>query len=119
MEPSEKVHDTVRKVSAGKVDIPTNSKPYNDNFHIDRSRLGEHYEYDPEAKNDYGGKGNHVRVPNSIRRNAIGSMGDLRARATYKDETQPGNNTGSEPCCVPEPYPPYSKNPMFTKRKGE
>ena len=115
-QPSERVHDTFRSRSAGNVRVPTNAKPLDDNFHVDRSRLGEHEEYDPEAKNDWGGKGKMVRVANDIRLNALSAMGDLRAKSSNRDPDQDESNTGTGPCCAPAPYAPYGKNPIYRKR---
>jgi hypothetical protein len=119
VQPSNKVHDTFRKRSGGKVDIPVNSKPGFDQFHVSRERLGTHDEFDPEAANDWGGKGKYVQTPNDIRRNAIGAMGDLRAKSSFRNPDNETKDTGSGPCCAPSLYPPYSQNPMFKGRKGE
>jgi hypothetical protein len=62
--PSEQVHDTFRRRSYGKIDAPTNSKPMDDSFHVDRSRLGVHSEWDETAPNEWGGKGKVVEVSN-------------------------------------------------------
>ena len=85
--PSNKVHDKFRERSAGLIDIPTNSKRVFDQFHVSRERLGSHEEYDAEVPNDWGGKGKYVEKPNDIRRNAIGAMGDILAKSSFK---QPG-----------------------------
>ena len=58
-------------------------------------------------------------VPNDIRLNAIGAMGDLRAKASYVSVDGPSDNTGTGPCCAPSPYPPSGMNPMYRKRRGE
>lgn len=118
-EPSERVHDVFRRKSFGKVDMDANSKPATDDFHIDRSRLGVHDEYDPEAPNDWGGKGKFVPKPNDIRLNVISSMGDLRRKSSYASVDGPSNDTGTGPCCIPAPYPPSGMNPMYKKRRGE
>lgn len=110
------IHDQYRPRNAGSVDIPTNSKPGFDNFHQDRSRLGEHCEWDPDAPNEWGGKGKTVYVPNDVRLNAMSSMGDLRAKSSNKDPDQDKRDTGSGPYDVPMGYPPYSRNPIFKKR---
>jgi len=111
------ISDTFRSRSGGKVSIPTNSKPYDDSYHLDRSRLGVHQEWDPDAKNEWGGTGKMVEKPNDIRLNAIGAMGDIRAKSSNRQadsETNP--DTGSGPCCAPTLYPPNRTNPMFRKR---
>ena len=117
--PSEQVHDVFRRRNFGKVDVEANSKPATDNFHIDRSRLGVHDEFDPDAPNEWGGKGKLVPVPNDIRRNAIGAMGDICAKSSDASLDAPSNNTGTGPCCIPAPYPPSGMNPMYKKRRGE
>jgi hypothetical protein len=118
--PSNRVHDTFRERSAGKVNIPVNSKPAFDQFHISRERLGTHEEYDETAPNDYGGTGKYVETPNDIRRNVVGAMGDILAKSSFKNPEH-SENTGSGPCCVPYLPGPYSnsKNPMYKGRKGE
>ena len=113
------IHDQFRRRSFGKVDAPSNSKPMDDDFHVDRSRLGVHDEYDPEAANDWGGHGKFVPVANNIRLNAIGAMGDIRAKSSNVSPDAPSDNTGTGPCCVPSPYPPAGMNPMYRKRRGE
>lgn len=114
------IHDTFRRRNAGKVDAPFNSKPGFDNLHVDRSRLGTHEEWDETARNDYGGTGKYVEVPNDIRRNAIGAMGDLCAKSSsWQPDAETGRDTGSGPRCMPELYPPNAHNPMYKKRKGE
>jgi hypothetical protein len=117
--PSERVHDTFRRRSFGKVEVPANSKPYDDNFHIDRSRLGVHDEYVAEAPNEWGGHGKFMPVANNIRLNAIGAMGDLRAKSSNVSLDAPSDNTGTGPCCVPSSYPPSGTNPIYRKRRGE
>lgn len=116
--PNNRVHDTFRSRNAGNVSIPVNSKPLDDSFHIDRSRLGTHEEYDPEAKSDWGGKGKYVPVANDIRLNAIASMGDIRAKSSSRSLDQDESNTGTGPCCPSPSSPPYGKNPMYRKRRG-
>ena len=117
--PSNRVHDTFRPRNYGKVDAPDNTKSAVDNFHIDRSRLGVHDEWDETVPNDWGGKGKMVQVANDIRLNAIGAMGDLRAKSSYASVDGPSDNTGTGPCCIPAPYPPSGVNPMCKKRRGE
>lgn len=117
--PSERVHDEFRRKSFGNVDAPVNSKPATDRFHLDPSRLGQHSEWDETAPNDWGGKGKMVDVPNDIRLNAIGAMGDLRAKASYRSVDNPSSETGTGPCCIPAPYPPNATNPMYRRRRGE
>lgn len=118
--PSNKVHDNFRRRSIGDgATMPTNSKSYCDNFHVDRSRLGVHEEYDSETKNDWGGKGRFVEVPNDIRRNAVSAMGDLRAKSSNRNPDQEAQTTGSGPCCAPSLYPPNATNPMYRKRKED
>lgn len=117
--PSEQVHDTFRPRSIGfDSTMPFNSKPATDNFHVDRSRLGVHDEYDPEAPNDWGGKGKTVEVPNSIMDNIRGAMGGLGARSSFKkveDPRAPTKTEGPTPCCY-EPRP--EGNPLM-RRKGD
>lgn len=116
--PSNRVHDKFRERNAGLIDIPTNSKRAFDQFHVSRERLGSHEEYDATVPNDWGGTGKYVEKPNDIRRNAIGAMGDICAKSSFK---QPGKeeDTGAGPRCVPHLPNPYSKNPMYKKRPGE
>ena len=118
-QPSNKVHDTFRYKNSGKTEIFTNSKPATDNFHVDRSRLGTHDEYDPDVKNDWGGMGKFVPKPNDIRLNAVSAMGDLRAKSSYRSVDAPTNDTGTGPCCIPPSCPPNGMNPMYRKRNGE
>jgi hypothetical protein len=117
--PSERVKDTFRSRNYGKVQVPTNSKPATDSFHVDRSRLGVHDEYDPEAPNDWGGKGKYVPVQNSIMDNVRGAMGGIGARSSFKSVHEPADPTKTEgpaPCCYEGPRP--DSNPLM-KRKGD
>lgn len=117
--PSNRVHDTFRRRNYGKVDAPDNTKSATDNFHIDRSRLGVHDEYDPDAPNDWGGKGRYVPAPNSIMDNVRGSMGGIGACSSYKNVNDPAEPTKTEgECCVPSPYGRSAKNPL-TRTKGD
>lgn len=118
-QPADQVHDTFRRRNAGKVDAPFNSKRATDSFHVDRSRLGTHEEWDPEAKNEWGGTGKYVETPNNIRRNVVRAMGDLRAKASNRDLNAPSSDTGAGPHSVPSAYAPYGKNPMYKKRREE
>jgi hypothetical protein len=118
-EPSNRVHDRYQFRNAGKVSVPTNAKPAFNSFHVDRERLGTHEEWDPEAKNDYGGTGKYVTKPNSIRLNAISAMGDLRAKSSNRDLNVPSEDTGTGPHFIPSAYAPYGKNPMYKKRGQE
>ena len=113
------IHDTFRSVSGGNVRIPVNSKPGFDDLHVDRSRLGVHEEWDPEAKNDWGGTGKYVETPNNIRLNVVGAMGDIAAKSSYRNADNETRDTGSGPRCTPVLYPPNSQNPMYRKKKGE
>lgn len=118
-EPSDHVCDTFRERNGGKVDIPVNSKPANDNYHLDQSRLGMHEEWDGTVKNDWGGTGKFVPVRNDVRRNAIAAMGDLRARSSNTVIDAPSNDTKTGPCCPSVTYPSEAMNPMYRKRRGE
>lgn len=115
-QPSERVHDVYRRKNGGKVDMSTNSKPGFDNFHVDRSRLGVHEEYDREAPNDWGGKGKFVEKPNNIRLNAVAGMGDIRFKSSNRNPGNEQSDTGAGPRCDPTLYPPWSKNPIYRKR---
>lgn len=118
MNPSNRVHDTFRQRSIGKGGTaPFNSKSSVDAFHVAQSRLGTHDEWNPDAKNDWGGTGKYEQQPNDIRRNAISAMGDIRAKSSYRNPGQETKGTGAGPCCEPTLYPPYSKNPMYKKRR--
>lgn len=118
--PSERVHDEFRSRSIGKGGTaPFNSKPATDNFHVDRSRLGHHDEWDPDAKNDYGGTGKYVPVHNSIMDNVRGAMGGIGARSSFKcvdDPDKPTKTEGDVPCCGYESRP--RSNPLM-RRKGD
>jgi hypothetical protein len=117
-DPSNKVHDQFRSRSAGVVRVPSNSKPANDDFHIDRSRLGVHEEYDPEAKNDWGGTGRFVERQNSITDNARASAGDIRACASYKNVHDPEKPTNSD--CMPcAPFPGRFRQNPINRRGGD
>jgi hypothetical protein len=117
--PSERVHDNFRSRNYGKVEAPDNTKPATDNFHIDRSRLGVHDEYDPEAPNEWGGTGKYVPVPNDIRLNALSAMGDLRAKSSNASVDAESDETGAGPRCILSPCPPAGTNPIYKKRKGD
>lgn len=114
------VHDTFRRRNAGKVEAPFNSKPATDDFHVDRSRLGFHEEWDPEARSDYGGKGKYVPVANSIMDNVRGAMGGIGAHASFRsvhELAEPTKTEGDAPCCTSDGYRPRS-NPLM-RRKGD
>lgn len=117
--PSEKVHDRYRSVSGGNVSIPVNSRRLNDPAYVDQSRLGVHEEWDPDAKNDWGGTGKMVETPNNVRLNAIGAMGDICAKSSNRNPENEVRDTGAGPRCTPVLYPPNSTNPMYRRRKGE
>lgn len=113
------VHDTFRSRSAGMINVPVNSKPAFDQFHVSRERLGTHEEFDPEAPNDWGGKGKYVPTQNDIRRNALAAMGDIRAKSSFRNPDNGQEDTGTGPCCVPYSSAPYGRNPMYRKQRGE
>jgi hypothetical protein len=117
--PSERVHDVFRRKSGGKVSMSTNSKPATDNFHIDRSRLGVHEEYDPDVPNDWGGTGKYVEAPNSIMDNVRGAVGGICAKSSYKSVHEPAAPTSgpnSVPCCAGEYRP---ENQPILRRRGD
>lgn len=99
--PNDFVHDKYRSKNFGVVDMPSNSKPATSNFFVDRSRLGFHDEYDPEVKNDWGGRGKYVPVANRIVDNARDSQMMMGAKSSFKDINAPSEPTGSEICCAP------------------
>ena len=117
--PSERVRDVFRKRDYGKIQCPENSKPATDDFHVDRSRLGMHEEYDPEAPNDWGGKGRYVPVHNSIMDNVRGAMGGIGARSSFRSVHEPAEPTKTEgppaPCCD---FDRPRNNPLM-RRKGD
>ena len=118
-QPSNKVHDTFRYKSGGKTEICTNSKPATDNFHVDRSRLGTHDEYDPDVKNDWGGMGKYVPKPNSIMDNVRGAMGGIGYRSSFKSVHDPAEPTQTQGTCRPPSiYGPCASNPL-TRTKGD
>lgn len=109
--------DVFRPRNAGKVTIPVNAKPTQDQFHLDRSRLGVHEEWDETAPNDWGGKGKMVTVQNDVLQNAVASCGDIRTRSSNVYEDGESNNSGSGPCCVPSvPLPYGGRNPLLRKK---
>ena len=116
--PSNRVHDTFRRRQYGNVEAPDNTKSATDNFHIDRSRLGVHDEYDPEVANEWGGKGKYVPKPNSIMDNVRGSMGGIGACSSYKNVNEPKEPTPTEGGCCPSPYGSSARNPL-TRKKGD
>lgn len=114
-----RVHDVFRRRPYGNVEAPANSKPATDNFHIDRSRLGVHDEFDPEEPNDWGGKGKYVPKPNSIMDNVRGAMGGIGYRSSYKSVHEPAEPTRTQgECCAPSPYGRSAQNPL-TRTKGD
>jgi hypothetical protein len=116
--PSNRVSDTFRNRNYGKIEAPQNTKSATDNFHIDRSRLGVHDEFDPEVANDWGGKGKYVLKPNSIMDNVRGAMGGIGARSSYKSVHEPAEPTCTESPCCPSPYGSSARNPL-TRTKGD
>jgi len=114
------VHDTFRPKSIGfGKTVQTNSKPAQDDFHLDRSRLGTHDEWDENAPNDWGGKGKYVPKKNDVLLNALGAMGDICAKSSNVYEDGKTSDTGSGPCCVPSAPSPYGRNPIYNKKRGE
>ena len=115
--PSERVVDGFRSKNYGKVDMPANSKRVADSsFFIDQSRLGTHEEYDPEAKNDWGGTGKFVEKPNSIMDNVRSTMGGIGCLGSYKSVHEPVMPTNlNEPCCPSMPTW-AGRNPLTTRR---
>ena len=116
--PSEKVHDVYRRRNYGVVNAQDNTKPTTDSFHVDRSRLGEHEEYDPEAKNDWGGTGKYVKKPNSIMDNVRREMGDLGHCSSFKDVNAPAEPTNTD-CCPGFMSYPGARNPVRRRRGDE
>ena len=118
--PSEQVTDVFRRRNYGKVEACDNTKSATDsNFYIDRSRLGVHDEYDPEAKNEWGGTGKFVPKPNSIMDNVRGAMGGIGYKSSYRSVHEPAEVTCTEgPACCPSPYGRDAKNPL-TRTKGD
>lgn len=82
-DPSDMVHDNFRMRDGGDVEIPMNSKSSTDNFHLDRSTLGTHTEWDP-TKDEYG---DYVEVQNHVKQHARDSMGDLRRVPASREGT--------------------------------
>jgi hypothetical protein len=99
------------------VTAPFNSKPTQDNFHVDHARLGTHEEYDPTVPNEWGGTGKYVAVQNNVLSNALSTMGDIKARSSNVYEDGKTGDTAAGPCCVPSIGSPYGgRNPIFRKR---
>ena len=118
-EPSERTGGVFRRKSGGKVDISSNSHPATDSFHIDRSRLGTHEEYDPSVANEWGGTGKYVQKPNSVMDNARGAMGGIGYKSSYRSVHEPAEPTNTEgSCCAPTPFGRDAKNPL-TRLKGD
>lgn len=113
-DPTDKVHDEFRSRSIGSRIAPFNSKPATDNFHIDRSRLGVHDEWDETVKNEWGGMGKIVTKPNSIMDNVRAGMGDLHHCSSSKNKDAPAEPTNGGPGCCPSPY--FSNSRL---RKGD
>ncbi len=105
--PSEDTGGVFRPKSGGKVQISSNSHPATDNFHIDRSRLGTHEDYDPEVKNEWGENGKFVEKPNSIMDNVRSTMGGIGRLGSYKSIHNP---------VCPSPYTRAGRNPLTTRR---
>ena len=116
--PSTRVHDTCRYKNGGNVEISSNSKPTTDDFHVDRSRIGTHEEWDDNAPNDWGGKGKVVPVPNSIMDNVRGAMGGLAARSSFND-MQRAECGGSRGCPTPLTYEPRPHNNPLMRKRGD
>lgn len=114
-EPTDRVHDEFRPRSIGSRTAPFNSKPTTDNFHVDRSRLGEHEEFDPTAANEWGGLGKYVKRPNSIMDNVRAGMGDIGHCSSSKNKDAPAEPTNGGSGCCPSPYG-YSQGRL---RKGD
>ncbi len=86
-DPSDCVYDTFRTKNAGVVDIQSNSKPYDDEFHVKRSTLRDEVEYRD---------GKFVEVKADILRNAVRSMGDVKHCSSSKPRgAQPGPQFGA------------------------
>lgn len=96
--PSDCVHDEYRMRNAGKVEAPFNSKSSTDNFHVDRSRLGTHPEWDANG---------YKEVPNHIKENARRNVGGLKFKSSFVDLNAPAE-CGNDTCC-PAPSPLMQK----------
>jgi len=88
-DPSDCVRDNFRMRDGGDVEIPVNSKSSTDDFHLDRSTLGTHTEYDPTI----GKYGECVQKQNHVKQHARETMGDLRRVPASKEGTEI-----SDPC---------------------
>lgn len=113
------ISDEFRERSGGKIRIPVNSKPATDNFHVDRSRLGTHEEYDPTVKNDWGGTGKYVEHENSIMDNVRGAMGGLAAHASYRSVHEPNEPTLADGSNIPSPDIRESRYNPLMRRRGD
>lgn len=97
--PSDQVHDTYRERNAGLVNVPMNSKSSTDNFHVDRSRLGTHGEWEGEG---------YRQVPNHIKEKARREIGELKQKSSFTNlNAKP--ECGIDICCEPQ-------NPLYKKR---
>jgi hypothetical protein len=109
------VHDNFREKDMGVVSLPANSKPATSNFYVDRSRLGVHDEYDPQVKNEWGGRGKWGPAPNRIVDNAREMQMAGGARSSFTS-INPREPTGNE-CCAPSSM--YSRRRSQQVRGGE
>ena len=90
-DPSDCVHDIYRSKNAGVVNVPMNDKPYDDNFHLDRSTLGTHPEWNP-TKGKYG---QYVEVEEDILKNVRSQMGELKHRSSSRRDHGKANIPGA------------------------
>lgn len=105
-----------RSIGHGKT-MPFNSKPATDNFHVDRSQLGEHEEWDDNAPNEWGGRGKTVPVKNSIMDNVRGAMGGIAAKSSSK--CHESNECPANGCVAPYAYEPRPRGNPLMRRKGD
>lgn len=114
-DPSDCVHDEYREKDLGVISMPSNSKPATSNFYVDRSRLGVHDEYDPDVKNEWGGKGKFVLKPNRIVDNARSAVPGSTTGSSFRNINAPAEPTNSGPCCTS----PYDYRQQKKARGGE
>jgi len=123
MDPSDYVLGKLfRRKDAGVGTMSSNSHSATDDFHIDRSRLGERLQYDPEVPNEWGGHGKDVLVKNSIMQNARRAMGDIGACSSnnrHAEPNEPVNAPGMGCCVPPSPYYDRHNHLVHGRRKNE
>lgn len=103
-----------RTVDGGDVPIEVNSHSMTSSRYVDRSRLGEHDEWQPSANPMKMGR--VVRVSDSIEDNARAGADCMKHRSSFRDVNKPESGRESG-VCFTSPF--CNSNGPLTTRRGD